>query len=135
MFNKYLWECVLSVNPFTKPEEVEKLVEIDSWDLLIVYKDGSKIIYDRSTGYHRNVFYDSTQELTEEQEKKELARRLRVLMLRACVTQEQLAEKLNMTQAIISRYVSGKTIPSAVVLKKIAKALNCSMDDFFYRDF
>lgn len=135
MFDRYLWEYVLRVNPFTKPEEVEELIEINDWDLLIVYKNGLKVLFDRSTGYHRNIFYDNIHNVTEEQEKRELARRMRVLMFRARITQEELAQELNMTQAIISRYVSGKTIPSALVLRKIAKALNCSMDDFFYRDF
>lgn len=135
MFNRYLWECVLCVNPFTKPEEVEELVEINEWDLLIVYKDGSRIIFDRSTGYHRNVFYDSIYELTIEQEKRELARRMRVLMLRAHLTQEQLADMIDISRPMISNYLTGRNIPNAITLKKIAKALKCSMDDFFYRDF
>lgn len=56
-------------------------------------------------------------------------------MGRQGIGQEQLADMVGTSQTMISRYVGGGVIPSAIVLRKIAKALDCSMDDFFYKDY
>ena len=131
----YLWQYVTMINPFIKREEVIKIKELNEWDLLITFTNGDKVILDRYTGYHKYVFYKDLNDLTEEQERKEFAYRLRSLMGRRGVTQDMLADQINVTQAMISRYVRGDAIPSSIVLRKIAKALNYSMDDFFYREF
>ena len=60
---------------------------------------------------------------------------LRKIMYSQGVTQELLAAEIGTTQAMISRYTSGKVIPSVLIVKKIAKVLNCSMDDFFYKEY
>lgn len=133
--DEYLWQYVLMVDPFAVEEDIIDIKEINEWDLLIIFKNGRKVMYDRFTGYYMNIFYDDVNEITEEQEKKEFAYKLRSLMNRNRVTQEQLSESLNTTQAMISRYVRGETIPSVIVLRKIAKILNCSMDDFFYKEY
>lgn len=133
--NKYLWQYVKMVDPFVTENEIAELKELNEWDLLIVFHSGKKVILDRYTGYHKDIFYNDINELTEEQEKKEFAYRLRSLMNRKWVTQEQLADQVNTSQVMISRYVRGETIPSAIILRKIAKALECSMDDFFYKEY
>lgn len=130
-----LWQYVFMCDPFAKEEDIEDIRELNEWDLLIIFRDGKKVMFDRFTGYHKNIFYNNINEITEEQEKKEFAYRLRSLMGRKMITQEQLAEMINVTQAMISKYVRGESIPSIMILRKIAKVLGCSMDDFFYRDF
>ena len=126
-------ELITSYN--NKGLDIAELKELNEWDLLISFKDGRRVLYDRFTGYHKNIFYNNINELTEEQEKKEFAYRLRSLMKRKWITQEQLAEQLNTTQAMISRYVRGETMPSVLMVRKIAKALECSIDDFFYKEY
>lgn len=133
--NRYLWQYVMQIDPFVQEEDIQEIQELNEWDLLIVFKNGRKVIYDRATGYFNNVFYSNRNKITDEQEKKEFARRLRSLMTRRGITQEQLADILNSTQSLISRYATGETIPGAVTLNRIAKILNCSMDDFFYKDY
>ena len=133
--DKYLWQYVMSVNPYTKPEDVLELKELNEWDLLITYANGKRILYDRCTGYFNTVFYDNVNEITEEQEKREFAYRLRSIMRHRGIIQEDLADMTGTSQVMISRYVSGESIPSAIKLNKIAKALRCSMDDFFYKDY
>lgn len=132
---KNQWEYVLRIDPFATYEDIENIVEIDDWDLLVVFKDGRKIIYDRFNGYHKNIIHDNINELTEDQERKEFAYRLRSLMGRNKITQEMLADEINISRTMISRYVRGESVPSAIVLRKIAKILNCSMDDFFYKQY
>ena len=133
--DKYLWQYVKMVDPFVTENEIAELKELNEWDLLIVFHNGKKVILDRYTGYHKDIFYKDVKELTEEQEKREFAYRLRSLMNRKWITQEQLADQINTSQVMISRYVRGETIPSAITLRKMAKALECSMDDFFYKEY
>ena len=134
MYYKYL-EYILRVDPRAKEEDIAEIREINDWDLLISFKDGRKVIYDRFTKYHRNVFYDSVHELTDEQEKQEFARRLRIMMKRKYISQEQLAELVGTSQIMISRYMNGKTLPNVLIIRKIVKVLDCSMDDLFYRNY
>ena len=133
--NEYLWQYVTMVDPFATENEIAEIRELNEWDLLIVFHSGRKVILDRFTGYHKNIFYKDINELTEEQEKREFAYRLRSLMGRKGISQDRLAEMINTSQVMISRYVRGETMPGAIVLRKIAKALDYSMDDFFYREF
>ena len=132
---KYLWQYVMSISPFIKEEDVESMEELNEWDLLITFRDGKRVMFDRYTGCHKNIFYDDVGVITEEQEKKEFAYRLRSLMGRKGYTQDRLAEETKMTQTMISRYIRGLAIPSALVLRKMAKVLDCSMDDFFYKNY
>lgn len=129
------WQYVMAINPFIQEEDIDSIEEISEWDLLITFSDGKKVMFDKHTGYHNEVFYGNVSELTEEQEKKEFSYRLRSLMGRRGIGQEELADMIGTSQTMISHYVSGRSIPSVMVLRKIAKILNCSMDDFFYRNY
>ena len=74
-------------------------------------------------------------ELTVEQEKLEFAYKLRSLMSRNHITQEEMANRANTSQTMISHYMTGRSIPNAVTLNKIAKVIGCSMDDFFNKNY
>ena len=52
-------------------------------------------------------------------------------MIRQHINQYDLAEGIESSQPIISKYLSGQSIPSAIVLKKISEVLHCDMIDFF----
>lgn len=132
---KYLWQYVMSISPFIKEEEVESIEEINDWDLLITFTNGNRVLFDTYTGCHKNIFYNDVEEITEEQERREFSYRLRSLMGRRGYTQDRLAEELNVSRQMINRYIGGNAIPSALMLRRIAKLLNYSMDDFFYRNY
>lgn len=131
----YLFQYARTCDPFITDDDVEEYREINEWDLLITFKDGRQFIFDRFTNAHKCVYYGSIDELTDEQERKEFAYRLRSLMGRRWVTQDQLADMIDTSQPMISRYVRGDAVPNAITLRKIAKALGYSMDDFFDRDY
>lgn len=135
MDDRYLWQYVLQVNPFARREDVIEITELNEWDLLIVFRDGRKILYDRYTRYYKNIAYKNTNELSPEQEKMEFAYMLRSLMGRYRISQEEMAERANTSQTMISHYMTGRSIPSAIMLNKIAKILGCSMDDFFNKNY
>lgn len=50
---------------------------------------------------------------------------------RANLTQEQLAEKLNLTQVAISKWESGLAFPRTAILPKLALILNCKIEDLY----
>lgn len=51
--------------------------------------------------------------------------------VRRNITQEQFAEKIDISTSHISKIEQGITSPSAIVLFKMAKILNIEMEDFF----
>lgn len=55
---------------------------------------------------------------------KALGKKIKLARVEADLTQVQLAEKVKTLQKSISRYESGKSVPSLEALVKIAKALN-----------
>lgn len=130
--NKQYMDYALKCDPFVHKEDILAFKELNEWDLLIIFKDGRKIVYDRFTDYHRDVFYDDINNLTDEQEIKEFANRLRIMMKRKLIVQEELADSIGVTPVMISRYINGQSIPDVLKVRKIAKVLNCSMDDLFY---
>lgn len=130
--NKLLWQYVSKIDPFAEKRDVESIKELNEWDLLITFTTGRKVIFDKYTGYYKDIFYKDVNEITEEQEKKEFAYRLRSFMGRKMITQDQLAETINVSRVMISKYVRGEAMPSVIVAKKIANVLGCSLDDLFH---
>ena len=47
------------------------------------------------------------------------------------MTQSQLAEKLNVSRSVVSKWENGKTIPDSYLLPSLAKALNVTINDLF----
>ncbi len=45
------------------------------------------------------------------------------------ITQQQLAEMLGITQAMVSHYETGRCIPDLETAARIANALGCKVDD------
>ena len=54
--------------------------------------------------------------------------KLKLLRLQDNMTQEQLAQKLNLTKSVISAYETGLRLPSYDVLIRLAKIFNVSTD-------
>jgi DNA-binding XRE family transcriptional regulator len=115
-------------------ENVTTYHAISNWDLFVELKNGDRFIYD---SFSNTVIFDlyETDELTDEQELKEFARNLKKMIRRSFITQEELADRIGVNRVSINRYLNGKQIPDSMTLHKIAKALNCSTEDFFYRKY
>ena len=45
------------------------------------------------------------------------------------ITQEQLAVKIDVDRSTIAKWETGKALPRAELLPKLARALNCSIDN------
>lgn len=63
----------------------------------------------------------------ESQPEFEIARAIIRARIDNKITQKELAEKMNTTQSVISRVEQGKTSPSISLLKRLAVALNTTL--------
>ena len=116
------------------PMTAEKTVECKTANKIVLtakLSDGSSVIYDDTNHSIRTLPQDS-RNMSEGEFKRELSYRLRSLMRYRGVTQWGLSKMTGISNVLLSNYVNGKTIPSAYKLDKIAKALDCSMDDLTY---
>ena len=58
-----------------------------------------------------------------------MGEKLRAAREAAGLTQTQLADKVGVQQRDISRWETGRREPGVLIVKKMAQALGCSMDD------
>lgn len=71
-------------------------------------------------------------EESEKQLRKNIADRLRIYRAKERISQEQLAEKSNLTQTYVYKLENEMANPSIFVILKLAKALNVTVNDLIY---
>ena len=102
------------------------------FELVVKLDDGHVIsYYDTEQGIRRLPSDDSR--LTEEECREEFGIRLYRLMYNKGVTQPELSEMTGITQSNISNYINGRKTPSFYTVDKIARALNCSIEELRYK--
>lgn len=99
-------------------------------DLVVELGNGERYIYDDEAQSIRQL--PATPDLDEPAFKKEFGVRLRKLMSRSGISQAELSDRTGIHEVTISRYLTGRSIPSFYAIDKIAKALGCSADAFRY---
>lgn len=107
-------------------------VPVNDYEMIVRLDDGDSVMYDREKRTIRNLPRDPSS-MSEEQFRREFGYRLRRLMERRGMTQGELAERINSSQVTVSKYMCGKNTPSVFMVNKIAKTLNCSIDELTYR--
>ena len=128
---EYLYKYVINNNPFINEEDILSYEALNKHDLLINFRNGKQEIYDTFSNTSRRVIRIDQTQTDDSQMRLNFRRRLQTIMNRKWVTQEELARRINSTQPMVSRYLTGQSIPSALTLKKIADALDCSVNDFY----
>ena len=99
-------------------------------ETLYTLKDGRKVIYDEVddviTVYQK---HDKDMDiLPEEDWKKEFARILKRTIHLSGMTQGEFADRIGISQSTISKYIKRQSIPSAYVLKTMARVLKLDLD-------
>lgn len=125
----FLYKYVINNNPFINEQDIESYEALNEHDLLITYKNGIEEIYDTFSNSSRrinNIEYQDDFKI-----RLNFKRKLQIIMNRKWVTQEELAKRINSSQQMISRYLTGQSIPNIITIKKIAEALNCDVNYFF----
>ena len=104
---------------------------ISDIELIIKLKNGEVVSYENINKSLRMLPSDSNS-LTEEECIREFAIRLKLMMAVRGMSQTALSEATGIQQHMISDYTKGKRLPGFYNLDKIAKALNCSLDELRY---
>jgi DNA-binding Xre family transcriptional regulator len=99
--------------------------------LIIRLADGEVIQYDALEHTIRTLPPNSDA-LSEIECRREFAMRLRRIMYLKGVNQQYLSEATGITAVTLSNYMRGKVTPNFYNVDKIAKALDCSIEEFRY---
>ena len=129
--NNHLYKNLSDHFPFIARDTVE-WEEIGPFELMVRLNDGTVIIYDDSNRTFRTLPPNSD-ELTEEECRREFGIRLHKMLKRKNITQNELSERTGLSTNSISKYINGRKTPTFYNADKIAKALDCSIDEFRYK--
>lgn len=125
--------AIMHINPFSSSENLKRFRWINDWDLAVEYTDGKRYLWDGFSGGSRLIKYDGP--LTRDEWEMEFRIRLNQQINRHYISQEVLAEKIQTTQPMVSRYTTGDVMPTAYVINQIANAIGCKYEDLIYKDF
>lgn len=99
--------------------------------LIATLDDGSHVefdICDKRARYIPNNYIDI---YDDEYYKLEFRCKLKSIMRCKCISREKLSEMTGISYKQINRYINGQTEPSIYKVMKIARALDCSLDDLW----
>lgn len=117
-------------------KRMESFEDLDGRRLFINLDNGKTMIYDILFHTVKEVKrFDDISELTEEEWKIGFSNLLRKQIRSKGITQYELANRLGVTEMTISRYTTGKSLPSVYMLDKIIRVLNCSTEDLYPHDY
>lgn len=105
----------------------EDWYEESEWDLVAKLSDGTRLIFDGHIHTIRGL--PDNDDMTEAQFRLEFSKRLYKTLNRRNITQLELSQKTDISPMAISTYINRKATPSLYNVHKIARALNCSIDD------
>lgn len=132
--DRYTRHYLMQINPFLTEDDVEEVIELNEYELMFIFKNNDKIIFDTYDNTFRGV-YPQGHILSDEEWNRSFKIRLRKIMNRRNISQEELADSLDVSRITINRYLNGHSIPSALMLKKISLVLKCELDEFFYKEY
>lgn len=129
LMNDYLHQVYLYF-----PDLLGKIMHAREYvQLMLLLETNSK--YDYFYNLSNNVLIPipkSDQDLDKESFRRIFGVLLRRALERSGLTQEELSEKTGIPQPNISDYLYGKHFPSFYQIDKMAKAMNCSVEDLRY---
>lgn len=101
------------------------------YGITILSDDGRKLYYDDLNNAIRYL-PSNKDALTEDEYRIEFGYRLRNMMGIKGINQLELSNRTGISQPQLSNYMSGKNTPSNYIVRKIARALDCSIDELSY---
>ena len=118
------------------PSEVDnvksyRLDPVIPFELLLEFYDGSVHVFNDMDNSIYTI-QGSPDGMTEREWRKEFGRRLRNKMVAKGIGQAELADLVGLSQSTISCYLNGRSIPDVYTADKIARVLDCSIDDLRY---
>lgn len=115
---------------------IDSCFDYDIGQIIVVLENGKEYLYDESTSclIRIKTFVDIL-ELTEEEWIKGFAFRLRNALYQSGMHLYEIADRVDIAEGCISRYVRGKVVPSLYSISRLAAAIDCSVDELLPRDF
>ena len=113
---------------FFPDEKIVRVEKIRTDRIRIDLDDGKQYDYDSRLKILMPV-YTGHGESNNDTIIKEFVLNMFVEMKTRGVSQEDLADMTGISQATISRYTNGDSVPDLIALRKIARALGCSVAD------
>lgn len=98
------------------------------YHITILLRDNSRVEFDSSENTVRWVSkIDHT--IDNEALRKELGRNIRKFITYRGIRQQEVSEKIGITEAMMSRYINGTSMPGLDKLYKIAGVLGCRIEE------
>lgn len=116
------------------PYLVERAIDIRGysiWETKITLANGEVYLFDDEKETVRKL-PDKPENLNEDEFMCEFGIRLKNMMHRKRINQFQLSTLSGIPQPRISNYINGRTTPSIYTVNKLAKTLNCNIDELVY---
>lgn len=114
-------------------EDAVAYSELGTQELKVVTRDGRQYIFDDFEKVLRRIKTNSSDAfMTPENDWKiEFAIRLRKLIETSGLSQRKISKETGLTQCMLSRYTSGKSMPNAYAVYLLAKAIGVSIDRLY----
>ena len=98
-------------------------------EITVKLKNGDRVVFNDISKTIRRLPGPDAPEMSEDSWKTGFGRKLGYILASSNMSQTTLAIETGISQVMISRYISGNSQPSAYAVTKIARALNCSIDE------
>ena len=127
----FLYEHLLNNNfPNIRDEDVKSVKQVGPRHILVTYKNGKRFIWYPSNNTFINV--EDSDVKSKNQEFYEFKHLMQYWMISKNKNTTTLAEDTNVNQSTISRYINCKRLPDIFTIKRIADALDISINDLFF---
>lgn len=108
---------------------------VDWWasgrlSITIKLDDDSMFEYDSLDNSIRQVYFNDSG-IDETIIRKTFGNNLQKMLPFSGMNQQELADKVEVSRVMLSKYIRGKSVPSVIVARKIANALGCTVDELF----
>ena len=129
---RHIYDDILDDFELYYPEIVKDAV---TWypsgrrEITVKLRDGGRVIFDGGSKTFRRISNYDAPMMEEDNWKTGFGRKLGQALCNRCISQSTLSERTGISQTMISRYISGNSIPSAYIIAKLARALECSLNE------
>lgn len=111
--------------------EIEHYKDLKYAEVILYLKDGTVFRFDGIENRLKEL-PSNMEDMTDEEYKVEFGLRLRRAMAFNRVNQDELSYRTGIAQPSLSRYITGKSIPTVRVIHRISRAIGCTVEDLIY---
>lgn len=115
-------------------DEIIRCKYIGDGETIFYIRDGSKVIFDDLEGSATYIAPRDSNDicLSEEEWRREFARKLKRKLKLRYMTQKELASLTGISYASLRKYMHAESTPNAYILNKISKVLKCHDAELIY---